>query len=177
MRAKTKENLLRSANSLAFLKRPPGLSQPSVVNPRADAESQHPSYTRSSYAATHKPIPPINHNQPQPTTTTNHNPQNPCPTLPNHNQPNPPINPNPTNPTKPIPNPPIKPTHQVEAHLVQVFLLFGEMRARGVDPDRAAYNALMEACARAGAADQCAGVLNDMVNKKKKNKKVRARKK
>jgi len=48
---------------------------------------------------------------------------------------------------------------------VQVFLLFGEMRARGVEPDRAAYNALMEACARAGAVDKCAGVLNDLVSR------------
>jgi len=53
---------------------------------------------------------------------------------------------------------------KMEAHLVQVFLLFKEMRARGVEPDRAAYNALMEACARAGAVDKCAGVLNDMVS-------------
>jgi pentatricopeptide repeat protein len=56
-------------------------------------------------------------------------------------------------------------SNKVEAHLVQVFLLFGEMRARGVEPDRAAYNALMEACARAGAVDKCAGVLNDLVSR------------
>jgi pentatricopeptide repeat protein len=46
-----------------------------------------------------------------------------------------------------------------------VFLVFGEMKARGLRPDRAAYNALLEACARAGAANRCFDVLRDMVRR------------
>jgi len=42
------------------------------------------------------------------------------------------------------------PAEEANALLVKVFLVFQEMKASGSDPDLACYNALLQACARAG---------------------------
>jgi len=42
------------------------------------------------------------------------------------------------------------PSEEANAFLLKVFLVFQEMKASGSDPDLACYNALLQACARAG---------------------------
>ena len=44
-----------------------------------------------------------------------------------------------------------------------VFAVFGEMRASGVSPDRAAFNALVHACAREGDVPRAEGAFGEMV--------------
>ena len=47
----------------------------------------------------------------------------------------------------------------------QVFAVFGEMRKHGVRADRAAYNALINACAEAGDAARAEGALGQVSNR------------
>ncbi|CAN0433824.1 unnamed protein product, partial [Ectocarpus sp. 8 AP-2014] len=49
-------------------------------------------------------------------------------------------------------------------NLFRVFLVFQEMRSRGVRPDLRAYNALVNTCADLGEFDRALGVVRLMVD-------------
>jgi len=47
-------------------------------------------------------------------------------------------------------------------NLFRVFLVFGEMKSSGIQPDVAAYNALINSCAAVGDLERAMGVLKEM---------------